>query len=115
MTSGAVASALSTVEETTIPIIQRVSGGSTMYLYKYGKVVFFSLPSDWLTQTTGYNRNLGTIPQGFRPKATIAFKEWTTINITLFVNTSGEVYTYNYSNAISQATNGNYTGCWITN
>ena len=112
VTSNAVYTALQTVSNTKVPIAHH---GDYMYLYKYGKVVYMSLSSDWSDLVNGFTYNLAQIPQGYRPIAYTKFRETTVSNdITLIINSDGEVDCYNYTPTFTSARNGQYYGCWIT-
>ena len=111
VTSNAVANAINNTSSVLVPVTGHLGN---MYLCKFGKVVYMSFSSDWTSLASGNNPNIATIPQGYRPIATCGLKEITTTNATLYINEDGSVNCYNYGSAITEATNGNYFACWIT-
>ena len=112
-TSGAVYTALQEIKNTRISITNHKD---YIYLYKYGKVVFFSLNSDWTGLDTGYTYNLATIPEGYKPVKTVKLKEATVgVDVIIQILTEGHVLCYNYGSAFNYDRNGQYYGCWITN
>lgn len=114
ITSNAVYKATQEIVSTKISIAHHIDYA---YLYKVGRVVYFSLSSDW-TEMDGGAVSVGTIPQGYRPIAQIKLSEATpTTNITMTILSSvdgGGISCYNYDGAFNYALNGNYFGCWIT-
>ena len=112
VTSNAVNLALNTVSTTFIPFTNYHYDG--INLYKVGKVVFMSIQSDWYSLQAGYTYYISTIPQGYRPKQIVRINECSLIPVMLQIGTDGHVFCYNYSSAITSATNGMYNTCWIT-
>ena len=83
-------------------------------LYKIGKVVFFSLSSDWTGLDAGLV-NVGNIPQGYRPIDMVKMSEASLVHILMEIYPEGVINIYNYDSAFDYARNGNYCACWITN
>ena len=111
VTSNAVAQRFNSLSYANVPIENH---GDKIYLYKFGKVVFMSLSSDWSSLSAGESLNVATIPQGYRPIAPIRIREASLTPVTLFLSPDGSVNCYNYGSAISEAANGWYYACWIT-
>lgn len=86
---------------------------SRAQLFKFGKVVFFTSPSDG-TYSNGLN-NIGTIPTGYRPAAEVRLPVSNDARNTRFViiQTTGSIQHYANNSATS---NSNYalTACWLT-
>lgn len=111
VTSNAVAQRFNSLSYANVPILNH---GDRIYLYKFGKVVFMSLSSNWTDLNAGETQALATIPQGFRPITPVRIRESSLTPVTLFIETSGNVWCYNYGDAITIETNGWYYSCWVT-
>ena len=99
------------VSSTTVNIAHHLGYAS---LYKIGKVVFFSLSSDWTGLDAGLV-NVGNIPQGYRPIDMVKMSEASLVHILMEIYPEGVINIYNYDGAFDYARNGNYFACWITN
>ena len=86
---------------------------SRAQLFKYGKIVFFTSPSDG-TYSSGLT-NVGTIPAGYRPAAEIRIPVGNDARNTRFIiiQTTGAIQHYS-NNASSSNANYGFTACWIT-
>ena len=100
------------------PVIQTtmvsITGKSSRaQLFKFGKVVFFTSPSDG-TYSSGLN-NIGTIPTGYRPATEVRIPIGNDARNTRFiiVQTTGAIQHY-ANNSASSNSNYGFTACWIT-
>lgn len=86
---------------------------SRAQLFKYGKIVFFTSPSDG-TYSSGL-ANVGTIPAGYRPAAEVRLPVSNDARNTRFViiQTTGAIQHY-ANNSASSNSNYAFTACWIT-
>lgn len=86
---------------------------SRAQLFKFGKVVFFTSPSDG-TYSSGLN-NIGTIPTGYRPAAEVRIPIGNDARNTRFIiiQTTGAIHHY-ANNSASSNSNYGFTACWIT-
>ena len=92
-----------------------VKNGS-IYLWKTGRMVTFVCGGDLKPLQGNAYTNYLTLPTGWRPSSTYIFRVQNNAlyNIVMYIQVDGTVRFYNYSGTISSATNGAFTGSFVT-
>ena len=87
-------------------------------LYKNGNTVTFTCTGDFTRLPTGGVHTYVTLPSGWIPSNLFLFRIINTQGanpIVMYVQTNGNIGFYNYSTAITSATNGGFSGAWTVN
>lgn len=87
-----------------------------IYFYRKGNTVQVNSAGDFTNLPTGETVYISSIANRYRPALDYSMSSWNNTNyVYMRITTSGKVIIGNYSYAITSATNGAFSGCYVTN
>ena len=87
-----------------------------IYFYRKGNTVQVNSTGDFTNLPTGETVYISSIANRYRPALDYSMSSWNNTNyVFMTIKTNGQVIIGNYSYAITSATNGAFSGCYVTN